>query len=507
MDIQQSADSHFHITNTGFLYGYDIGATSFVLDTLLRGSSDTWWDDFRHYKVAQGLLVGAVSFGALLGSHIVLFHLASILGRRMELRIAASLYFLGTLLNVLSGTLLQSLSVGWMVLLLGRLLFGVGVGFVMHAAPNYMAEMSPTSIRGAVVTAKETLIVFGIVCGYATGDVLTSHTDDWTQLYLICCVMSIPMWVLTYVIPRSKRWLLMHGMRDEAKQAMQFIYDDDVTEHFNRLAATIAHNSYHKQHSTPAANGGCADLWNSRLFTKPIRPALVAALGLVFMQQLSGQPSVISYATVIFDAAGWSGHASVVTAVLMMCVSTTTVLLVDRVGRKRMLSLCCIVLLLALLVLSFSLWGWYNGAGHSLGPVEKTLVLISMFVYIGGYQLGFGPITYLVVSEVFPQDVRGSATALCIELNYLMNFSVQFALPLIQDQIGWSSTFLVFASAMLVALFFVRSCLPETTGLSLEEIEQQLMQKRETDVATEATERSPLLDDRIERIEASRGLV
>ncbi len=147
----------------GFLYGFDIGATSFVLSKLLGEIS----------SVQQGLLVSAVSLGALIGSHLVF--LSHSIGRRMELRVCGILYLVGNALNVVSGTWRHSFG----LLFVGRMIFGVGVGFIMHGAPAYMAEMCPPEIRGAVVSAKETVIVGGIVVGYATGNSLSAY--EWTS--------------------------------------------------------------------------------------------------------------------------------------------------------------------------------------------------------------------------------------------------------------------------------------------------------------------------------------
>lgn len=169
----------------GFLYGYDIGATSFVL-AMLRSSRDpdTWWHDFP--MVQQGLLVSALSLGALIGSHIVLVYLARSIGRRKEIRIAASLYIVGAMLNVMSGTILANtqvgrfgVGIGLITLIAGRLMYGAGVGFIMHGAPTYMAEMSPSTVRGAVVSAKETVIVFGIVVRGSNG----STSKDFDKVF------------------------------------------------------------------------------------------------------------------------------------------------------------------------------------------------------------------------------------------------------------------------------------------------------------------------------------
>lgn len=165
----------------GFLYGYDIGATTFVL-AMIRSSrdGDVWWHHFQSGQ--QGLLVSALALGALIGSHIVLVYLAKSIGRRKEIRVAASLYVVGAMLNVMSGTILANTRqwVGMSTLITGRILYGAGVGFIMHGAPTYMAEMSPSAVRGTVVSAKETVIVFGIVVGMLMGDLMSDYPDNWT---------------------------------------------------------------------------------------------------------------------------------------------------------------------------------------------------------------------------------------------------------------------------------------------------------------------------------------
>jgi MFS family permease len=173
----------------GFLYGYDIGATSFVLSMLLSTRNhEAWWYGFP--KLHQGLMISTLALGALLGSHIVLVYMSHTVGRRKEIRIAAALYIVGSMLNVMSGTILAQtdtnqygIGIGLITLLCGRVLYGAGVGFIMHGAPTYMAEMSPSHVRGAIVSAKETVIVFGIIVGMLMGDLLSDYPDNWTGTY------------------------------------------------------------------------------------------------------------------------------------------------------------------------------------------------------------------------------------------------------------------------------------------------------------------------------------
>jgi sugar porter (SP) family MFS transporter len=353
--------------------------------------------------------------------------------------------------------------------------------FIFQAAA-YIAEMCPPQIRGAVVSAKETVIVGGIVGGYAIGNSIAQADNNghWTTLYAMSGLSALPMLVLTYFIPRSKRWLLMKGYRQEAYESMAFVYKGDIQEEFDHLEAKIETNPQHSFYEDDDATPSLCD--------PKYRSAMIASMGLIIFQQFSGQPSVLSYATVLFQAAGWSGNASVVSSVLMMCMSISTVLLVDRVGRKRLLMVCCIIMMTALSALSTSFWGW-NGTAE-LGTAQKCIILVAMFVYIGGYQVGFGPITWCIVSEVFPLEIRGKAIALGVELNYGLNFLVQFTFPILKEKLGWGPTFCFFGVILAFCLFFVKTCVPETTGLTLEEIQLKLSMRE-----TFPSERSSLLPD------------
>ena len=268
----------------------------------------------------------------------------------------------------------------------------------------------------------------------------------------------------------------MQGLRQEALESMQFVYKGDVHSEFTSMETSI---DFSRSVSMPNEDGTTSR--GPSLFSNDYRKAMVASMGLIIFQQFSGQPSVLSYATVLFEAAGWSGNASVMAAVLMMLMSMSTVVLVDKLGRKRMLCLCCIVMMSALAALSTSFWGWNDQVEVELPTIQKVAILVAMFVYIGGFQLGFGPITWTILSEVFPLEIRGRAIAFGVELNYLLNFLVQFGFPIILDLLGWGMTFSLFASILAFAFFFIREFVPETTGLTLEEIQSQLNGDRDGD--------------------------
>jgi MFS family permease len=274
----------------GFLYGFDIGATSFVLVMLLNppevesSGITVWWTNLSSTR--QGLIVSGLSLGALIGSHIVLVFLSKHVGRRMELRLGAVFYVLGAFFNIMSGTVLKECSIwGFLSLFLGRVLYGIGVGFVMHGAPAYLAEMSPQNIRGAVVSAKETFIVGGIVAGYIVGNCMSTDPLGWTHLYGLCGMMALPMFALTFYIPRSKRWLLMQCLDQEAYESMKFIYNGNITKEYETLTDSIL-----ARNLSPSAS---AKQREPSLFDLRYRKAVFASMGLIIFQQFSGQPRYV----------------------------------------------------------------------------------------------------------------------------------------------------------------------------------------------------------------------
>jgi hypothetical protein len=159
----------------------------------------------------------------------------------------------------------------------------------------------------------------------------------------------------------------------------------------------------------------------------------------------------------LFQVAGWSGNARVISSVSMIMTSMLTVLLVEKVGRNVLLCACCIVIMLSLSALSTACWGWDDDIDVNVdaGSTQNVVMLCSMFCYIAGYQLGFGPVTWTIVSELFPLEICGKAIALAVEMNYALNFSVQFAFPILKDLIGWGPCFCLFAAILAFEFFFI----------------------------------------------------
>jgi len=201
---------------------------------------------------------------------------------------------------------------------------------------------------------------------------------------------------------------------------------------------------------------------------------MIIGMGLLLAQQFSGQPCVLAYSRVLFEAAGWGGNTSVITVTIMGVVSSFTVMMVDRLGRKTLLAAGSTIMLISVLLLSYGFAGWDENSSDKLSDTKKQIVLWSMLIFISGYQIGFGPISWTLLSEIYPTEIRGSAMALSVEVNFFAKFLTQFLFPIVQGILGWGTTFLVFASIILLGLFFIIFMVPETKGMSLEEIQLKL---------------------------------
>jgi MFS family permease len=314
--------------------------------------------------------------------------------------------------------------------------------------------------------------------------------------------MSIVMFCGIFYLPYSARWLALKGRISEARQALRFV-TPNVPESELDAIRDVADKA-----AAATADASFADDYR-RLTAPSVWPALVAGVGLVFFQQVTGQPSVLYYADSIFEDVGMSTFASILVSVFKLVATLFATFTVDRHGRKLLLFIGCSLMLVALLALgtaflfpytsaaecnlylsestciSSCAWDYTNCAtactddstdctccGVSGLTMQKALILISLFVYIGGYQVGFGPISWLLISEIFPLEVRGKAVSLAVVTNFFWNTVMTFFFAVELEVIGAAATFYIYAIILVGAVYFIYHRVPETKGLTLEEIEE-----------------------------------
>ncbi|KAK0604124.1 hypothetical protein LWI29_012258 [Acer saccharum] len=449
----------------GLLFGYDIGATSGATLSLKSAElSGTTW--FNLSAVQLGLVVSGSLYGALLGS-IVVYPIADFLGRRRELITAAVLYFLGGLTTAYAP--------GLGVLLVGRLLYGLGIGLAMHGAPLYIAETCPSQIRGTLISLKEVFIVLGILLGYFAGSFQINQIGGWRYMYGISAPLALLMGLGMLSLPPSPRWLLLRavqgkGSLQEYKEKAMLCLSklrgrppgDKLSE--RQIEDTLL--SLKSAYADQKSEGSLLEV-----FQGPSLKAFIIGGGLVLFQQITGQPSVLYYAGPILQSAGFSAAAdatrvSVVIGLFKLLMTTVAVLKVDDLGRRPLLIGGVSGLAISLLLLS----AYYKILGGF-----PLVAVAALLLYVGCYQISFGPISWLMVSEIFPLSTRGRGISLAVLTNFGSNAIVTFAFAPLKELLGADNLFLLFGAIALLAVVFVVLIVPETKGLSLEEIESKIL--------------------------------
>uniref|UniRef100_A0A7N0VAC2 Major facilitator superfamily (MFS) profile domain-containing protein n=1 Tax=Kalanchoe fedtschenkoi TaxID=63787 RepID=A0A7N0VAC2_KALFE len=446
----------------GLLYGYDIGATSCATITIESSEySGTSWYDLSAIDV--GLITSGSLYGALIGS-VIAFNVADFLGRRRELIVASSLYLIGALVTALAPN--------FAILVVGRFIFGFGIGLAMHAAPMYIAETAPCQIRGRLVSLKEFFIVLGMVAGYGIGSLLVEVVSGWRYMYgasmPVAVIMGIGMWWL----PASPRWLLLcaiqgKGNAEELKQTAICCLcqlrgnaiGDSAPGKINEILIELSQVGEEKP------------VTFQEIFHGKCLKALSIGGGLVLFQQITGQPSVLYYAASILQSAGFSAasdatRVSILLGVLKLIMTGVAVLIVDRLGRRPLLLGGVSGITISLFLL---------GSYYLFLDNAPAVAVVALLLYVGCYQVSFGPIGWLMISEIFPLRLRGRGLGIAVLINFAANALVTFAFSPLKALLGAGILFYIFGAIAVLSLVFIFFVVPETKGLSLEEIEAKIL--------------------------------
>jgi len=447
----------------GLLFGYDIGATSGALLSMTSPTlSGTSWYDLS--TSSQGLVVSLSLFGALAGSALALVFGDS-MGRRKELILGGALYCAGAGLVYAA----QQLP----VVMLGRLLYGVGIGFSMHAAPAYIAETSPPSVRGVLISMKEGFIVGGILLGYLVSYLVINSVGGWRSIYGLGVPLSVLLMAGMAWLPESPRWLALKGRKDDAVDSLMRMDAGGEGEAGTGLRRKETLEAEVDGMMLSTSGDDQLPFWT--VFTDPkYRPALTVGLSLMLFQQITGQPSVLYYAAKIFQDAGFTSSSSatgisVVLGLFKLVMTGVAIATVDSWGRRPLLLWGVsgiVVALVALATIQSSL------LLPATAPLAINLNVVALLLYVGAYQVSFGPISWLLCGEVFPLSVRGSALALATITNFASNFLVSLCIPTLQESLGQAGLYVLFAGIAVGALAVINATVPETKGKSLEEIER-----------------------------------
>jgi SP family galactose:H+ symporter-like MFS transporter len=423
----------------GLLFGYDTGVISgaelFLKDQFMLSTRTLEF-------IVSAVLVGA-SVGALAGGR-----LADLFGRR-KLLIATAIIFAAGAIGCA-----EAMS-PWM-LIVGRIVVGLGIGLSSGTVPVYISELSPAESRGWTVSLFQLAITVGILLAYVV-DYGFARVEGWRWMFGLAVVPAAVFAVSMFFLPESPRWLARRGQGANARAVLARIRGTaDVDTEMREIEASVNH---------AVERGRLSDL-----FAPSVRPALVVGIGLAILQQVTGINTVIYYAPIIMQSAGIPSASGAILAtagvgMVNVIMTLVSMWLIDRVGRRPLL-------LTGIAGMAFTL-GALGMAFH--GAIRSTastwLAVISVMAYVASFAISLGPIFWLLIAEIYPLEIRSSAEGLSAAFNWSSNLLVSLTFLTLLQLMGPSRTFWLYGLLAVAAWIFSFYLVPETKGRTLEEIE------------------------------------
>jgi len=458
MEEQQSSNAKIIIicllaAIAGLMFGLDTavigGAKQFVIEHFgLSYDNDAF---------TVGALVSAITFGAAIGS-VLAGLLASGIGRKRSLQLAALIFIIGELVSAFS----QSI---W-VLIGARAFLGLAVGIASYATPLYLAEIAPQKIRGSMISFYQFMITSGLLLAYLSDTYFAYHFHDdpstsWRWMVGIVAVPAVVLFFGVLFIPRSPRWLASKGRKEEAQQVLERIRRSKTEA--DAEMGNIEQSLQEKQ------NG-----WGLFKANRNFRRSVGLGMLLQIMQQVTGINIVLYYAPEIIKMAGFDQPAeqmwgSVLVALINVLATFIAIAVVDRWGRRPILLTGYLIMAVAMAVMGILIHA--NTGGY--------IALAMLAIFIIGFAASAGPLAWVLCSEIQPTKGRNFGATISTTTNWIMNLILTFTFVKLLTTLGNANTFWLYAVLNLICIGLIWRFVPETKGVSLEEIEANLMAGKE----------------------------
>ncbi|PKQ44365.1 sugar porter family MFS transporter [Confluentibacter flavum] len=422
----------------GFLFGFDTVVISGAEKKLqlLWGSSDMF-----HGIVVIGMALWGTVVGAFFGGVPT-----NRIGRKNTLIWIGVLYTISAI-----GSALANDPITFAIF---RFIGGLGVGASTIAAPAYISEIAPAKDRGKLVGLYQFNIVFGILVAFFSNYLLNNIGENaWRWMVGVEAFPAAIYTIFALTIPKSPRWLLTKFRNSEAKSVLQIINPDQDPE---KLMLEIKDEM---ENTVP----------NENIFLKKYRFPLILAFLMAFFNQLSGINALLYYAPRILTEAGLEESSALLSSigvgVTNLIFTLLGIFLIDRLGRKQLMFICSIGYIISLSLVSMAFF--FHWEGNS--------VPIFLFMFIAAHAIGQGTVIWVFISEIFPNHLRGSGQSFGSSVHWVLAAIVPSLVPVLFSTIGAGMVFLFFAFMMGLQLLFVIFMMPETKGISLEELSKKLI--------------------------------
>ncbi|WP_316814186.1 sugar porter family MFS transporter [Pedobacter heparinus] len=423
----------------GLLFGFDL--------SIISGTVRFFSEYFHLTEVGTGWAVGCINLGSAVGA-LLAGKISDLLGRKQTLLICAFLFGI------------TGLGTGWAesfsVFILFRMLSGVAVGAAAMVCPMYIAEISPAPLRGRLVAFYQLAITAGILLAYLSNYLLlNTGENNWRWMFSSQAVPSLLFFFGLFIVSESPRWLIRKSKTAEAKAILTRIGGSGYAQ---EETAIITRSFSHEIKENV-----------KDLFKRDVAFILFLGILIAVFSQAVGQNSLFSYTPEIFKQAGMPEDnaflQSVILGFINFLFTFIAIASIDKFGRKKLLMMGSILLFIDALALGYAFYAQLPG----------IWVLSFVLAFIAIYAATLGPVTWVVLSEIFPNRIRGNAMSMATLGLWLANFFTTASFPLMKAYLGLPGTFAVHAGICLIYFLFIRRNVPETKGKSLEEIETTLI--------------------------------
>ncbi len=443
----------------GLLFGYDSGA--------VNGTQEGLKTAFNLTENGLGLTVGSLLVGCFVGAFLA-GKLADTMGRRKVMMLAAILF--------LVGAIIQGFSHLQIIFIVARFMGGMAVGAASVLSPAYISEVAPANIRGRMTTIQQIMIITGLTAAFVVNYYLAGAAgsstaiwwggyEAWRWMYWMQAIPAAVFLVALTFIPESPRFLVQKGRLDEARIVLTRLFGPAAAQH--KLGEIAA--SFDKDHrprlsdiKDPARGG--------------IRPIVWAGLLLAVFQQLVGINVIFYYGATLWQLAGFTEDQSlqinIVSGLVSIAACFVTVGLVDKIGRKPLLLIGSAGMAVTLFALVYC---FHNGTLDAAGKLQLsaglgTTALIAANLYVVFFNVSWGPIMWVMLGEMFPNQIRGSALAVCGFAQWFANFVITWTFPVMAAGLGLTITYGFYATFAAISFFLVLRFIQETNGKELEEM-------------------------------------
>jgi len=443
----------------GFLFGYDSGA--------VNGTQEGLESAFALGEEGLGFTVGSLLIGCFIGAFSA-GRLADLMGRRNVMMLAAVLF--------LVGALIQGFAESQTIFVIARIMGGMAVGAASVLSPAYISEVAPASIRGRLTTMQQIMIIIGLTAAFVVNYALAASAGEstreywgglqaWRWMYLMQALPAAIFLIALFFIPESPRYLVSKGRDEKARGVLTSLFGREVADaKLEEIRASFSQDHRPRLSDLKRPGGG-------------IRPIVWAGILLAVFQQLVGINVIFYYGATLWQLAGFTEDQSlqinIVSGLVSIAACFITIAVIDKIGRKPLLLIGSAGMAATLFAMVYA---FANGTLDPAGNLQLSselgwVALIAANLYVIFFNVSWGPVMWVMLGEMFPNQIRGSALAVAGFAQWFSNYLIAQSFPVMARELGLAASYTFYAVCAVISFFLVQRFIHETKGKELEEME------------------------------------